>query len=181
MMKKILDRNCQWALQKKKEEPDFFYRLSSGQSPSIFWIGCCDSRIIPTEIFNFSLGDVFVQTNIANQVKTSDQAMMGALNYAVDVLKVEYIIVCGHTCCGGIQAALDPNAGAPSVVTDWVTPIAERYREQVSEGKLTTERVVELNVQDQVSALKKILGERPQLPKIQGQVFDMKQGLVRNI
>ena len=178
MMDDMLERNRQWALQKKRENPIFFTHLSSGQSPSIFWIGCCDSRLIPTEIFNLSVGDVFVQTNIANQINSQDQAMMGALRYAVDVLNVSHIVVCGHTCCGGIQAALKPNLSVPSFVKDWVAPISDRYRKKVVEGKIQAEDVVELNVRDQVQQLKTLLGECSRLPLIWGQVFDMKEGRV---
>ena len=174
MTDEMLERNRRWALQKKRENPDFFSHLSKGQSPSIFWIGCCDSRLIPTEIFNLSLGDVFVQTNIANQVRTDDRAMMGALFYAVEALKVERIVVCGHTHCGGIEAALNPKAAAPSSVVDWVAPIANRYRGRASPGQ-----AVELNVQDQTGTLKGLLRGCSRVPDICGQVFDMEEGLIR--
>ena len=95
LIKAIIDNNKKWAEEQKKKNPSYFKDLAHSQAPSIFWIGCCDSRVIPHKMFNLSLGDMFIQTNIANQVPTEDPNTMSALEYAVKVLKVEHIIVCG--------------------------------------------------------------------------------------
>ena len=175
-MKKWLERNREWAEQKCLMDADYFSRLSKGQSPTILWIGCCDSRVIPTELCSLTLGDVFVQTNIANQVKSDDQAMVGAINFAVDVLKVQEIVVCGHTQCGGIHGSLHPSSSVPESVAQWVKPLTERYSERVRKGELTEERVVELNVRDQIEHIKALWGDRPNLPPIIGLVFRMDEG-----
>ena len=175
-MKKWLERNKKWADQKNLGNKDYFSHLSKGQSPALLWIGCCDSRVTPTEFLNLSLGDIFLQSNIANQVKSDDEAMVAAINFAVDVLKVQQIVVCGHTGCGGVHGSLHPSPSVPESVARWVSPLTERYSERVAKGELTEGRVVELNVQDQVKHLKAILGDRPGLPPIIGLVFRLEDG-----
>jgi carbonic anhydrase len=102
----ILKNNKEWVTKNLKNDPEFFAKLANGQTPPLLWIGCSDSRVPANEIIGAKPGEVFVQRNIANMVIHSDMNMLSVLAYAVDVLRVQHIIVCGHYGCGGIKAAL---------------------------------------------------------------------------
>ena len=102
----LLDNNKSWVEKMTKKDPDFFKKLSEGQSPAYLWIGCSDSRVPANEITGTSAGEVFVHRNIANMVIHSDMNLLSVLDYAVNVLKVKHVIVCGHYGCGGVKAAL---------------------------------------------------------------------------
>lgn len=102
----LMDKNKKWAEKKKSNQNDFFNNLSKGQSPNFLWIGCADSRVNPCEMTNSSSGEIFVHRNIANVVSKEDISVSSVLYYGVEALKVKNIIVCGHTCCGGIMAAM---------------------------------------------------------------------------
>lgn len=121
----LLKGNKQWARDVCSLNPGLFPRLAKTQTPRILWIGCSDSRVPETEIFKASPGDFFVHRNIANLVHENDASLNSVLQYAVDGLKVQHIIVCGHYCCGGVKAAMDP----PDLnqVCDWIKPITKLY------------------------------------------------------
>ena len=105
----LFDNNQQWADKIKEEDPDFFKRLSEQQKPEYLWIGCSDSRVPANELLGMSPGEVFVHRNIANQVIHTDLNCLSVIQFAVEILKVKHIIVCGHYGCGGIIASIDNN------------------------------------------------------------------------
>ena len=104
--KQLIDNNREWVKSKIDHDPDYFLRLSKGQQPPVLWIGCADSRVPANEIIGAQPGEVFVHRNIANMVIHSDMNMLSVLDYAVNVLKVKHVIVCGHYGCGGVAAAM---------------------------------------------------------------------------
>src|SRR5688572_31075812 len=103
----LLEGNKKWVEEKLKLDPEYFERLSKGQSPQVLWIGCSDSRVPANEITGTHPGDIFVHRNIANMVVHSDMNMLSVLDYAVNILKVRHVIVCGHYGCGGVKAAME--------------------------------------------------------------------------
>ena len=105
-LEQLLANNRKWATQIKSQDPDFFTKLSTQQTPKYLWIGCADSRVPCTQLVDLMPGDMFVHRNVANLVIHTDFNCLSVMQYAIDVLKVEHIIVCGHYCCGGIQAAM---------------------------------------------------------------------------
>lgn len=157
--KKILDNNKQWVENQLKIDPNYFEDLSKGQNPPLLWIGCSDSRVPANEIIGAKPGEVFVHRNIANMVIHSDMNMLSVLDYAVNVLKVKHIIVCGHYGCGGVLAAM--NNESYGIIDNWIRHIKDVFRHNKEELKQIKDmdqrfnRFVELNVQEQVSDLAK--------------------------
>lgn len=157
--KKILDNNKKWVEEKLSQDPNFFKDLSQGQTPPLLWIGCSDSRVPANEITGTKAGEVFVHRNIANMVVHSDMNMLSVLDYAVNVLKVKHVIVCGHYGCGGIKAAMGNNSFG--IIDNWIRHIKDIYR--LNKEKLSSienederfNRFVELNVKEQVLNLAK--------------------------
>lgn len=184
MSKKILElllKNKNWASEKKKSDTNFFKELSQKQNPSIFWLGCSDSRVIPKEICDFSLGEMFMHTNIANQANMNDLNLTSSLDYAINTLKVKHIIVCGHTQCGGVQAAIDGNT--LDTVSQWITPLRELYKKNKN---LNSEDLSELNVKKQAkkiatSELTQNSWKKRNLPQIHGWIFQIESGLIKEI
>ena len=124
--KKLLDNNKEWVAKSLEKDPKFFSRLANGQQPPILWIGCSDSRVPANEIIGAQPGEVFVHRNIANMVLHTDMSMLSVLDYAVNVLKVKHVIVCGHYGCGGVQAALtNKHIG---LIDNWIRHIKDVYR-----------------------------------------------------
>lgn len=117
----LLQNNRQWAAALKLEAPDFFLKLSKQQKPLFFWIGCCDSRVPANQIIGLMPGEVFVHRNIANIVNSADINCMSALQYAVDVLQVRHVILCGHFGCGGVQAAV--HGEGHGIIDYWIWDI----------------------------------------------------------
>jgi carbonic anhydrase len=151
--KDIFKNNKKWAQEQLKNDPNFFASLSKEQHPNYLWIGCSDSRVPTNQIMNLPAGEVFVHRNIANIVAHTDFNCLSAIEYAVDVLKVEHIIVCGHYGCGGVKAAMDGNT--PGYVGNWLSNIKDiiKLNEDKLEGLNEQERynkVCELNVLEQV-------------------------------
>ncbi|MEO0045227.1 MAG: Carbonic anhydrase 2 [Bacteroidota bacterium] len=157
--KKILDNNKKWVESQLALDPDYFKDLSKGQNPPLLWIGCSDSRVPANEIIGAKPGEVFVHRNIANMVIHSDMNMLSVLDYAVNVLKVQHIIVCGHYGCGGVKAAMGNQS--IGLIDNWIRHIKDIYR--LHEDYLNTfendeerfNRFVEINVQEQVFDLSK--------------------------
>jgi carbonic anhydrase len=157
--KKILDNNKVWVEQQLAIDKDFFKDLSVGQNPPLLWIGCSDSRVPANEIIGAKAGEVFVHRNIANMVVHTDMNMLSVLDYAVNVLKVKHVIVCGHYGCGGIKAAMGNDS--IGIIDNWIRHIKDVYR--LHENYLNsiedpTERFntfVEVNVKEQVYDLSK--------------------------
>jgi carbonic anhydrase len=157
--KKILENNKQWVQEKLNQDPNFFKDLAEGQTPPLLWIGCSDSRVPANEIIGAKPGEVFVHRNIANMVVHSDMNMLSVLDYAVNVLKVPHVIVCGHYGCGGIKAAMGNTSFG--IIDNWIRHIKDIYRfnkDKLVEIQDETERFnrfVELNVKEQVLNLAK--------------------------
>ena len=157
--KKILENNKKWVEGILQEDPDYFKRLAEGQQPPLLWIGCADSRVPANQIIGAQPGEVFVHRNIANMVIHSDMNMLSVLDYAVNVLKVEHVIVCGHYGCGGIKAAMGNNS--IGLIDNWIRHIKNIYRlhkkelDAIEDEDKRFDRFVELNVVEQVFDLAK--------------------------
>lgn len=157
--KKILENNKKWVEEKLQISPDYFNNLAEGQNPPLLWIGCSDSRVPANEIIGAEPGEVFVHRNIANMVVHSDMNMLSVLDYAVNVLKVEHVIVCGHYGCGGVKAAMGNSS--IGIIDNWIRHIKNEYRlhqeelNAITDEKERFNRFVEINVYEQVFNLAK--------------------------
>jgi len=186
----ILENNRKWVADKTENDPDFFKRLSEGQSPPLLWIGCSDSRVPANEITGTQPGEVFVHRNIANMVIHNDMNMLSVVDYAVNVLKVRHIIVCGHYGCGGVKAAMgNANIG---IIDNWIRHIKDVYRfhheelDAITDEHKRFDRFVELNVIEQVMDLAKtsiVQGawRKNQNLWIHGWVYSINNGLVKDL
>lgn len=156
---KILENNKTWVENQLKLDPEFFKDLSKGQSPPLLWIGCSDSRVPANEIIGAKPGEVFVHRNIANMVVHSDMNMLSVLDYAVNVLKVKHVIVCGHYGCGGVKAAMGNDS--IGIIDNWIRHIKDIYRlhstylNSILDVNERFNKFVELNVKEQVFDLAK--------------------------
>ncbi len=157
--KTLLANNREWVRHKLEVDEDFFHRQAEGQHPPFLWIGCADSRVGPEEITGSRAGDLFVHRNIANLVTHSDLNLMSVLEYGVLSLRVDHIVVCGHTRCGGVQAALGHRR--IGIIDKWIRTIKDVYHvhreelEKVDDEDELWRRLVELNVREQVVNLAK--------------------------
>lgn len=186
----LLANNKQWVQSKLDKDPEYFKKLARGQKPPVLWIGCADSRVPANEIIGAQPGDVFVHRNIANMVVHSDMNMLSVLDYAVNVLEVKHIIVCGHYGCGGVQTAMtNKHVG---LIDNWIRHIKDVYRfhqdelNSIADEKLRFNRFVELNVVEQVLDLAKtsiVQGawERNQEVHVHGWVYDISDGLIKDL
>lgn len=157
--RKLLDNNKKWVENQLALDPEFFKDLAKGQNPQLLWIGCSDSRVPANEIVGGKPGDVFVHRNIANMVVHSDMNMLSVLDYAVNVLKVKHVIVCGHYGCGGIKAAMGNDS--IGIIDNWIRHIKDVYRfhndflDSISDETERFNKFVEINVKEQVFDLAK--------------------------
>jgi carbonic anhydrase len=157
--KRLLDNNKEWVAKQIKLDPGYFEDLAKGQSPEYLWIGCSDSRVPANEITGTRPGEIFVHRNIANMVVHSDMNMLSVLSYAVEVLRVKHVIVCGHYGCGGVNAAMGNKQFG--LIDNWLRHLKDVYRLHAGElDKINNEeqrrnRFVELNVMEQVLDLGK--------------------------
>ena len=186
----LLINNKKWVADKLEKDPHYFQKLALGQSPPVLWIGCADSRVPANEIIGAEPGEVFVHRNIANMVVHSDMNMLSVLDYAVNVLKVKHIIVCGHYGCGGVQAAMsNKHIG---LIDNWIRHIKDVYRFHQDElNAMENERdrfnrFVELNVVEQVLDLAKTsivqtAWENGQAVHVHGWVYDIHDGLIKDL
>ena len=152
-LSKLFENNRKWVESMRARDPDFFAELSKGQSPRYLWIGCSDSRVPANQIVGLMPGEIFVHRNVANVVVHTDLNCLSVLQYAVEVLNVQDVIVCGHYGCGGVRTALD--GGSAGLVDNWlrhVRDVAARYREELRalEPETRVKRLCELNVAAQV-------------------------------
>ena len=189
-IKDLLKGNITWVNNTLKHTPDFFEKLAAGQSPNFLWIGCSDSRVPASVITNTIPGSIFVQRNIANMVIHTDSNLLSVVNYAVKVLKVQHIIVCGHYGCGGVEAAMgNQNFG---FLDNWLMHIKDVYRlheeelESIEDRKKRLDRYVELNIIEQVRNLAKVSfiqeeWDKQKYPQIHGWVYDLKDGLIKDL
>lgn len=157
--KKILENNKAWVEAALEKDPHYFADLAKGQTPPLLWIGCSDSRVPANEIIGAKPGEVFVHRNIANMVVHSDMNMLSVLDYAVNVLKVKHVIVCGHYGCGGVKAAMGNQS--IGIIDNWIRHIKNVYRlHHVYLDSIVSESdrfnaFVEINVKEQVFDLAK--------------------------
>jgi len=151
-LKHLFERNQEWATAIKAKDPDYFSKLSKQQNPEYLWIGCSDSRVPANQIVSLPPGEIFVHRNIANVVVHSDLNCLSVIQYAVEVLKVEHIVVCGHYGCGGIKAAMDDKQYG--LIDNWLCHIKDvrRFNEEKLKGLSPNEQfdlLCELNVEEQ--------------------------------
>lgn len=186
----LFDRNVRWADQKTRDDPSFFRRMAEQQAPKYLWIGCSDSRITANDVLGLDPGAVFVHRNIANMVHTSDMNLLAVLEFAVEHLKVEHIIICGHYGCGGVQRAVARRRGA--MLDHWLQPLSMFYRkhqgafDKIADDTLRLERLCEINIEMQVRRLAATpivenawLREQPL--HLHGWVYGVHDGLLRDL
>jgi len=185
----LIENNRQWAAGITAENPQFFETLAKGQSPKYLWIGCADSRVPANQITGLQPGELFVHRNIANQVVHSDLNMLSVLQYAVDALKVEHVIVCGHYNCGGVRASISPAKNG--LVDNWlrhIEDIAEVHWDnlQALDEDARVDRLCELNVVQQAKNLSRTTviedaWDRGQSVEIHSWIYGLKDGHLNTV
>jgi len=188
---KLLSLNKIWANEKTIVDPEFFKDLQHVQTPEFLWIGCSDSRVPPNEITQTQPGEIFIHRNIANLVVNTDVNVLSVLEYAVHHLKVKHIIVCGHYGCGGVKAATS-NHNLKQVLNMWLRNIKDIYRihrdelDAIESEESRVDRLVELNVQEQVMNLAKTsivqrAWKEGNGPDLHGWVYGLKDGVINPV
>lgn len=186
----LFHNNKKWVEHKLMEDPEYFTKLGKGQSPDYLWIGCSDSRVPANEITGTQPGEMFVHRNIANMVVHSDMNLLSVLSYAVEVLKVKHIIVCGHYGCGGVIAAMGNKQYG--LIDNWLRHIKDVYRlhqnelDAISDPAERAKRFVEVNVMEQVADLCKTTivqnaWKKKQPLAVHGWVYDINDGLLKDL
>lgn len=187
---KLLLQNKAWSEEKIQTDKDFFKRLANQQKPKFLWIGCSDSRVPANEITGTDPGEVFVHRNIANMVVHTDLNLLSILQYAVEVLKIEHVIICGHYGCGGVEAAISHHSYG--LINKWLRNIKEVYKlyqeeiDAISDHKAQVNRLVELNVIEQcqdlikTSIIQKAWKER-KTPHVYGWAYGLEDGKVKEL
>jgi len=190
MLDELLRRNAAWSADRRAQEPEYFARLATRQSPEFFWIGCSDSRVPANVVAGLDPGEVFVHRNVANVIHSSDMNLLAALEFAVDALSIREIIVCGHYGCGGIRAATED---LPHGLADhWLEPIRRLARAyaidlaRCEETEVRRDRLAELNV---VEGVRRV-SETPIIQRawrddknirVHGLIYGLKDGLLRDL
>jgi carbonic anhydrase len=185
----LFENNKRWVSEMNAKRPGFFEELSQQQTPQYLWIGCADSRVPANEIVGLLPGELFVHRNVSNVVALDDPNCLSVIQYAVDVLHVRHIIVCGHYGCGGVQAALeDRSFGLSDLWIEHVCRIREKYREELNDlpEKSRFKRLCELNVIEQVSnvaqtGILRHAWARQQRVSIHGWIYAIENGLLRDL
>jgi len=189
-LKPLFENNRAWAARIEQEQPGFFEQLSKQQNPEYLWIGCADSRVPANEIINLPPGEVFVHRNIANMVVHTDLNCLSVIQYAVEILQVKHIIVCGHYGCGGIRAAVDDaNHG---LIDNWLRHIRDVYRyhretlDAIEDPTDRRDRLCELNVIEQVSNVCNTTTVRDawaagQAMAVHGWIYRLEDGLLHDL
>jgi carbonic anhydrase len=189
-LEELFKKNRAWAAQITSRDPGFFQRLSRQQSPQYLWIGCADSRVPANEIIGLMPGELFVHRNISNLVVHTDLNCLSVLQYAVDVLRVRHIIVCGHSGCGGVEAAWsNRHVGLAHNWLRHVQDVRQKYHSHFSEfanAEQQVDRLCELNVIEQVlhTAQTTIVEDawaRDQQLSIHGWIYRLTDGLIRDL
>ncbi len=188
---KLLQDNKIWAAAQLAKDPEYFERLVHLQTPEILWIGCSDSRVPANQITGTEPGEIFVHRNVANLVINTDVNLLSVLDFAVNHLKVHHVIVCGHYGCGGIKAAITKNDFKP-VLNMWLRNIKDVYRlhrselDQINNDENRWNRLVELNVQEQIFNLAKTstiqrAWKNEQRPDLHGWVYGLRDGIIKPV
>jgi len=187
---KIFEHNRSWAADRRGEDPDFFEKLARAQVPEFLWIGCSDSRVPANEIIGLPAGEVFVHRNVANLISLTDFNCLSVIQYAVEILQVRHIIVCGHYGCGGVQAAID---NIPiGLVSNWLSPLYEvldTHRdalEALPDGISMREKLCELSVITQVRNLCRTAPVRDAWCKrqklaVHGLIYGLQDGILHDL
>ena len=185
----LFDRNLEWANEIKERDSEHFTRLSQLKSPKYLWIGCSDSRIVPNQIINTQPGELFVHRNIANVVLEADINCLSVIQYAVEVLNVKHIILCGHYDCGGVKAVLENNDYG--ILEKWLSQIKDVFRFNSTkfqglnhENKI--DLLCEMNVKEQVkniceTAIVRKAWEEGKELTVHGWIYSIKNGLLKNL
>jgi carbonic anhydrase len=187
---RLLDQNRAWAENIKASDPDFFQNLAKQQSPRFLWIGCADSRVPSTQLAGMKPGEMFVHRNVANLVVHTDFNCLSVMQYAVDVLKVEHIIVCGHDGCGGVKAAMSNLQFG--LIDNWLRHVQDVYHEyevqlaKISDENERLDRLCELNVIEQVrnvsrTTIVQSAWQRGQELVVHGWIYGLQDGLLRDL
>jgi carbonic anhydrase len=189
-LKKLFDSNRAWAEEISAREPEFFRELARQQTPEYLWVGCSDSRVPSTQLVGLSPGEMFVHRNVANLVVHTDLNCLSVMQYAVDVLKVKHVIVCGHYGCGGVQAALE--GASFGLIDNWlrhVQDVAEKHSAALAREPDAAARLrllCELNVREQVSnvcrtTVVQAAWARGQGLSVHGWIYALEDGLLRDL
>jgi carbonic anhydrase len=187
---KLFNGNLKWIEEKLNVDPEYFIKLERGQNPEFLWIGCSDSRVPANEITGTEPGEIFVHRNIANMVVHTDMNMLSVLDYAVNVLEVKHVIVCGHYGCGGVLAAMANKQFG--LIDNWLRHIKDVYRvhheelDAIEDEHERGRRFVEVNVIEQVFDLCKTSiiqnsWSRRQKPEVHGWVYDLGNGRIKDL
>jgi len=190
VLKDLFDKNKKWAKKLKKSDPDFFLKLSRQQNPEYLWIGCSDSRVSANEIVDMLPGEIFVHRNIANLVIHTDLNCLSVIQYAVEVLKVKHIIVCGHYGCGGIQTAMDKKDYG--LIDNWLRNIKDIYRshqdkiDSLQNDKDKINLLCELNVIEQVAnichtSIVQSAWKSGQALTVHGWIYSIEDGILKDL
>lgn len=183
----VFENNKKWVEKKKASDADFFVKLAAEQNPDFLFIGCSDSRVPANEIMGLEPGEVFVHRNIANLVVNTDVNCQSVIQYAVDVLNVDHIVVCGHYGCGGVLAAMQ--SADLGLLNGWLREVRDVYRlhteelDAIEEVDQRYRRLVELNVREQCANVIKTAQVQRQFmsrgnPRVHGWVYDLSEGLL---
>ena len=186
----LFAQNRAWARTRTDRDPEFFRRLVGIQKPGYLWIGCADSRVPANEIVGLAPGEMFVQRNIANLVRADDDNCMAVVEYAIAVLGVRHVIVCGHYRCGGVKAVLD--GGAAGTIGRWLSPLHDvaaahaRELDAIADPDRRWARLCELNVHAQVEALAAsppvtAARARGDDVRLHGWIYDLADGLLQDL
>ena len=187
---KLLLENHAWAAEKLRQDEDFFKRQMHNQQPEFFWIGCSDSRVPANEVTNTEPGEIFVHRNVANLVVNTDLNLLSVLQYAVEVLEVKHVIVCGHYGCGGVKSAMTNHSYG--LLNKWLRNIKDVYRlhrdevDSIPNEETRFERMVELNVHEQIMNLAKTSiiqrsWKKKQAPALHGWVYGLDDGILHEV
>lgn len=188
---KLLLENKAWSEEVSAKDPNFFPNLAEAQKPEFLWIGCADSRVPAETIVNAPPGEIFVHRNIANQVIMTDFNCLSVLQYAIAVLQVKHVIVCGHYGCGGVKAALQPQKSDLVIANKWLMHIKDVYRlhqdelEAINPEK-KTDRLIELNIIEQVyrlahTSIIQSAWKHGHQPSLHGWVYGLNDGLINEL
>ena len=186
----LFENNKKWAAQITEDNPNFFENLAKQQSPKYLWIGCSDSRVPANELLGMQPGEVFVHRNIANQVIHTDLNCLSVIQFAVDILKVEHIIVCGHYGCGGVIASLNDNSYG--LIDNWLRHLQDVYRfhkaemDSLTHEKDRIDRLCELNVIEQAANVCNTMTLRnawleKQNITVHGVVYNLRDGILKDL
>lgn len=190
VLKHLLDQNKAWAESITASDPEFFPTLAKQQTPTYLWIGCSDSRVPATQLVGMMPGEMFVHRNVANVVVHTDFNCLSVMQYAVDVLKVEHIIICGHHGCGGVKAAMDNLQFG--LIDNWLRHVQDVLHEheavlaKIDDETKRLDRLCELNVVEQVfnvgrTTIVQSAWERRQELVVHGWIYDLEDGLLRDL